>query len=96
MLPILILKACSCVRASLRSLHVPSGFDRRAGSEVHRSRILPQVAVASADLVEDRAGFREARARARCKLGLLLCSVAVTALSGAGLVVGSEGLEQEP
>ena len=42
-LPILVLKGCPCVEASLHSLHVPSGFGERAGSEVIMGHIFPRV-----------------------------------------------------
>ena len=47
--------------------------------------IVPWGVLAATFLVGDKAGVGEARGKARCKLGLLLCSVAVFALMGAGV-----------
>ena len=44
---------------------------------------LPQGVLAATVLVGDRVGAGGAQARVRSKLGLLLCSVAVTTLLGA-------------
>ena len=93
-LPILVLKGCACVGASLYSLCVLSGFDGRAGSEVNTSHILPQSVLEAITLVEGGAGHGGAGARGRCKLGLLHSSVANTALSG--MVSGPKLLEQKP
>ena len=56
--------------------------------------IFPQGVLVATALVGGRPGVGGARARARCKPGLLLCSMTVTALLGVGL--RAEGLEQEP
>ena len=48
---ILVLKGCPCVGASLDSLHVPSGFGGRAGSDMSTSHIFPQGVLAASTLV---------------------------------------------
>ena len=45
---------------------------------------LPQGVRTAITLVGGGAGDRGARARSKCEVGLSLCSVAVTSLSGAG------------
>ena len=67
-----------------------SGFGGRVGSETSMSS---HRCAGSPTLVGGRAGVGAARARARCKLELLLCSMAVITLSGAEL--GPKGLKQE-
>ena len=79
--------------ASQYCLHVPSGFDGRAGSEVSMNHIFPQRVLVAITLVGGGAGNGGARARARCGLGLLLCSVANTTLLGVG--VGPNLLEHK-
>ena len=76
---------------SLFSLHVPSGSGGRARYEVSMGCIFPWGLLAVTARVGNRSGVEGARARTRCELGLLLCSMAITALSGVGL--GPEGLE---
>ena len=78
------LEGLSSVGAFLHSLHVPSSFDGRAGSDMSTSHIFPQGVLAASILVGGGAGEGGAEARARCEAGLLLCSVAITALLGAG------------
>ena len=78
-------EGCPCGRASLCSLHLPSGFSRTAVSEVSRGHVFPWVVVEAAILVAGRAGDVSARARTRCEPGLLLCTVSVTSLLGVGL-----------
>ena len=80
--------------ASLCSLCVPSGFGGRARSEVSIGCAFPQGVLAAIMLVGGGAGYGGARARARCELGLLLYSVAITTLSVVGL--GPKVLEQKP
>ena len=82
--PIPVLKECPCEGAFLFSLRVPSGFGGRAGSAVSTSHVFPQGVLAAITLVGSRAGDAEARAGAKCKSGLLLCSVASTTLMGVG------------
>ena len=78
---------------SLFSLHVPSGFGGRAGSEVSTDCIFYWSVLAAATFLGGRSGVGGVGARARHKLGLLLGSVAVADLSGSGS--GPEELEQE-
>lgn len=92
-LPILFLKACLCVGASLFWLYVPSGFGGRLGSALSIGHVFQQGALAATALVGCRVGVRGARARARCKPWLFLYSVAVTALLGLG--ASPEGLDQK-
>ena len=66
---------------TLYSLRVPSYFAGEAGSDVNTSRIFPQDVQAAITLVGGGTGDRGAKARGRCEPGLLLCSVAITALS---------------
>ena len=76
------------------SLHVPSGFGGRAGSDVSMSLILPHGVLAALTMVGCGAGDGGSRARARCEPGLLLCSEASTALLGTGS--GLKLLEEKP
>lgn len=78
-LPIAVLKGCPCVGVSLCSLHVPSGFGRRAGFDVNKSRIFPQSVLVAIVLVGSGAGDGGAEVRARYELELLLCPEAITA-----------------
>ena len=80
--------------ACLYRLHVPSAFGGRAGFDLNISHVLPQGVLAALTLVGDGAGDEGARARARCGVELPLCSVGVTALSGAGS--DPKLLEQKP
>ena len=66
----------------LYGLCMPSGFGGRPGSEVGMSHVFPQGVLAAITLV--RGGDGGAKARAKCELGLLLCSVAITILLVAG------------
>ena len=72
---------------------MPSGLGGRAGSDISIGHVFSQCVLAAITLVGGRGRVGGARARARCKLGLLLCSLATTTSR-----VGSEpqGLEQEP
>ena len=67
---------------------------RRARTEVSTRCVFLQGVLAVTALVGGRDGVRGARARARCNLGFLLCSLANPILSGVRL--GSMGLEEEP
>lgn len=67
------IQACS-------SLCIPSGFGGRAGSQLSVGCIIPLGVLASITLVKGRVGNGGAKARAKCELGLLLCSVAITIL----------------
>ena len=62
---------------------MPSGFGGRAGSDVSLNYIFPRCA-GSVTLEAGGAGDGGARSRARCYLGLLLCSLSDSALMGAG------------
>ena len=55
-LPIVILKECSYVGASLCRLCVPKTFGGRAGSDVDTSHIFPQGVLATVILLGDVAG----------------------------------------
>lgn len=69
---------------SLYSLCVPGAFDARAGFYVIRSHIFLQGMLAAFALVGGGARDGEARARTRCELESLLCSVANTTVLGMG------------
>ena len=77
------LKRCCYVRAFLWKLHMPNAFGGRAGI-VYACHIFPQGVLASMTLVVGVAADGEAKACTGCEVGLPLCSVAVTTLSGAG------------
>ena len=79
---------------TLYSLHVPSGFGGRAGSDMSMSHIFPHGVLAGITLVGGGAGDEGARSRARCELGLMLCSVADITLFEARL--GPKLLKQKP
>lgn len=79
---------------SLCSLLVSSGFVGRAESEVSTGYIFPQGVLAVTTLVAGRARDGGDRARARCELAFLLCSMAIATLSGVG--PGIKVLEQKP
>ena len=83
-LPILILKAYCHVQVSLCSLHVPSGFARRARSEMSTGQILPQGVLAASTMVEGHAGFGGDRTGTRCEPGLFLGPMEVSILWGQG------------
>ena len=65
---------------SLCSLHVPSGFGGRAGSDMHVSYVFTQGALTAITMVGGGAGDRGARIRAKCELGLLPGSAVITAV----------------
>ena len=69
----------------LYSLCVPSDFGGRPGFYVNMSCIFPHVVVAVGTLVGVETGDGVFRARIRCELGLLLCSVVNTTLLRVGL-----------
>ena len=62
---------------------MPSAFNGRAGFDVDASHIFPQGVLAAVTLVGPVAGDGGAKVCAGCEVGLL-CSLAVTTLSGAG------------
>ena len=93
-LPVGVLKECPSVRASLYSLHVSSGFSGRAGSDMSMSHVFHQNVLETNTLVGYGSGDEVARARAKCDLGLLLCSVGSTTLLGLGS--SPKLLEQKP
>lgn len=80
--------------AFLCSLYVSSGFGGRDGSEVSMGHVFPWSVLANTTLEGGRDEDGVARTRARFKLGFLLCSVAISSLSRAGLV--PKVLEQKP
>lgn len=64
------LKWCPCQgggRASLYSLHVPSDFGRRAGSDVSMSQVFPHSALEATTLIGGGAGDGVAKASAKCE-----------------------------
>lgn len=63
---------------------VYSGFGGRAEFEVNTNHIFPQCMLSVITLLEDGAGGRGAKARARCESELTLFLMAITALSGVG------------
>ena len=77
----MVLKGWSCVRVSLYRLCVPNAYGGKAGSDVDASHIFPQGVLTALTLVGGGARDGRARAEARCKTGLPLCSVAITAPS---------------
>lgn len=56
----------SIVGASLYSLCVPTGFDRRAGSDMSMNHVFMQVVLVSISFVGGEAGDGGANARVRC------------------------------
>ena len=83
-LPIPVSKECSCVGVSLCSLCVPSGFGGRAESWSEYGSHLSPGSAGSYHLGGKKAGDGGARARARCEMSLLLCSVVITTHQGQG------------
>ena len=79
---------------SLHSLCLPNGFDGRAELEMDTVHVFPQGVLLAITLVGGGAGDEVSKARARCELGLSLCSLAVSALLWVGS--GSKLLEQKP
>ena len=63
---------------------VPSVSGARTGFHVDTSHIFSQRVLATITLIGGVTGAGGARACARCEVGLPLCSVAVTTLSGVG------------
>ena len=80
--------------ASLSSLHVPIGFGGRVGSGMNTIHVFPQGVLAAITLVGGEPGEGRARTKARCEVGLPLCSVDVTPLLGVGSC--PKLLEQKP
>ena len=93
-LPIMVLEGCSYVGASLYRLCVPNAFGGRAGFEMDVTYIFPQGTVAAITFIGRGAGDEGARAGIGCEVGLPLCSVAKTALSG--VRSNPKLLEQKP
>ena len=83
----MVLKGCRYVRASLYSLHVPSGFGGITGFEVNTSHVFSHGVLAAINLVGGGARDGGARARSWAEPGLPLYLVAITTLSGAVLVL---------
>ena len=84
------LSLCECPY----TVHVPSGFSGSAGSDTSTNHLFPQGVLAAIALVQSGVGGGVARKRARCELGLLLCSVAINTLFG--VQWGPRLLEQNP
>ena len=68
--------------ASLCKLCVPNTFSGRVGFDVDGCHIFPQGVLATITMVGGEAGDGVARAGAQCEVGLPLCSVATSTLSG--------------
>lgn len=77
---IVVLMVCPYVGASVCRLCVLRAFGGRTGFDVNIIHVFPQGVLASITLVEGVAGDGGAKARAKCEVGLPLCSVTVTAL----------------
>ena len=73
---------------------VPCDFNGRAGSDVSTSHILPHTVLAAITLVGVGAGDGGAKARPKCELWLLFCSVANSTLLGER--VGPKLLQKKP
>lgn len=71
----------SCASVPMQ-LHVPSGFARRARSEMSTVQILPQGVLAASTMVGDHAGFGGDRTGTRCEPGLFLGPMEVSILGG--------------
>lgn len=69
--------------ASQFSLSVPSGFGGKTVSDMKMSYIFLLGVLAALTLVESGTRNGGTRASARCELGLLLITIAITALLGA-------------
>ena len=63
---------------------MPNAFGGRAGFDVDGSHAFPQGVLTAITLVGCVADDGGARTCAGCEVGLLLCSVVITAMSGAG------------
>lgn len=70
--------------AFLYRLSVPNAFAGRAGYDLDASKILPQGVLAAINLIGGGAGDERDRAGAGYEVGLPLCSVAITTVSGVG------------
>ena len=78
---------------SLCSLHVPSGFGGRAGSDMHVSYVFTQGALTAITMVGGGAGDRGARTRARYDLLLCLAAKKYPIRVGVGShIAGAEAL----
>ena len=78
LLPVVILKVYSDVGASLYRLCVPSAFGRRAEFDMDTSHIFPQDVLGAITFIRGGAGDGRATAGARCLIGFILCSMAIT------------------
>ena len=78
------MKRCSYVGTSLYRFLVPSSFGWRARLDVDTSHVFPQGSLTAITLEGGGVGAGGARTGAGCEAGPPLCSVAITALSGAG------------
>lgn len=83
-----------CIGAFPCSEHVPSGFGWRDGSEMSTSYLFPLSILAALTLVENGAGVGMSRARVRCKMEHLPCSVVATSIWE--VRSGPNILEQKP
>ena len=77
---------------------MPSAFGERTGFDMDESHIFPQGVLAAITLVVGESIDGGARAVTECEVGLRLCSVAITTLSGAGSIPSclSRNLEGHP
>lgn len=88
-----ILKGASLYGSIPIQMACANAFGRKAGFDMDSSHIFHQGVLAAISLVVGGAGDKAARAGTRYEAGLL-CTVAVTSLSGAGS--DSKLLEQKP
>ena len=75
-------------------LHATNAFGERAGFDMDTSHVFPHGVLAAITLAGNEARDGGARAGIGCEAGLRLCSVTITALSGARS--DTELLEQKP
>lgn len=80
----MILTECFYVEACLCELCVSSILGARAGLGKDTSQFFPQSLLDIILLIGGVVGIVISGAHAGCEMGLLLCSMAVTALSGSG------------
>ena len=73
------------MESSLCRLCVPKAFDGRAGLDMDNNYVFPQCVLVAITLTVDGDPGRGARASTGHEVGLLLCSVAITALSEVGV-----------
>ena len=78
----MVLKECFYAGASLCRLCVSNVFDVKALFDMDTSHVFPQGLLDVITLIGLVVGVEGSKACARCEVGLLLCSVAITTLSG--------------